>query len=75
MPLEKICNGLEILTVPVFCRMVKATPVYAAFSPNVSNNEYELASMNEICHVSFYSYAFFFFSLDKQLSFLSQCQQ
>lgn len=61
MPLEKICNGLEILTVPVFCRMVKATPVYAAFSPNVSNNEYELASMNEICHMFHFTLMLFFF--------------
>lgn len=31
----KMQNSLEILTVPVFCRMVRATSVYA----NVSNNE------------------------------------
>lgn len=40
-------NGLEILTVPVFCRMVRATSVYT----NVSNNEYELTFTNEIVHM------------------------
>lgn len=54
------CYGLEIVTVPVFCRMVKATSVYAAFSPNVSNNEYELTSTNEICHMFHFNLMLFF---------------
>lgn len=40
-------SGLEILTVPMLFRMVRATSVYG----NVSNNEYELTPANEIHHM------------------------